>query len=123
MCKYWNYVEYLLILVSAVIGCVSIFAFPSLGCIPVGFRSSAIGLKIVQSLQESKGMRQLSKKEKIYDQIVLLGKTKLDTTEVLISKALIGLYISHDDFVSVNNLLREYNEMKEEIKSSLVHII
>ena len=68
-------------------------------------------------------MRQLSKKEKIYDQIVLLGKTKLDTTEVLISKALIGLYISHDDFVSVNNLLREYNEMKEEIKSSLVHII
>ena len=123
MCKYWNYVEYLLILVSAVIGCVSIFAFPSLGCIPVDFRSSAIGLKIVQSLQESKGMRQLSKKEKIYDQIVLLGKTKLDTTEVLISKALIGLYVSHDDFVLVNNLLREYNEMKEEIKSSLVHII
>ena len=94
-----------------------------MGCIPVGFRSSAIGLKIIQSLQESKGMRQLSKKEKIYDQIVLLGKTKLDTTEVLVSKALIGLYVSHDDFVSVNNLFREYNEMKEEIKSSLVNII
>ena len=25
-------------------------------------------------------------------------------------------YISHDEFVSVNNALREYNEIKDEIK-------
>ena len=41
----------------------------------------------------------------------------LDTIKVLISKALINLYISHDQFVSVNNMLREYYEMKEEIKN------
>ena len=51
-----------------------------------------------------------------YDMIVLLGKTKLNTIEVLISKSLIDSYISHDGFVSVNNVLREYNEMKEEKK-------
>ena len=37
--------------------------------------------------------------------------------EVFISKALIELYISHDNFFSVDNVLREYNEMKEEIKT------
>ena len=36
--------------------------------------------------------------------------------EVLISKSLIDTCISHDEFVSVNNVLRKYNEMKEEIK-------
>ena len=35
------------------------------------------------------------------------------------SITLIDSYISHDEFVSVNNLLREYNEIKEEIKISL----
>ena len=48
---------------------------------------------------------------------VLLEKTKLDTTEVLISKALINLYISHAEFVLVNNVLRVYTEIKEEIKN------
>ena len=49
---------------------------------------------------------------------MVLGKSKSDTIEVLISKALIDSYISRDEFVSVNNVLREYNEMKEEIKKS-----
>ena len=46
---------------------------------------------------------------------MLLGKDKLNTIEVLISKALIDSYISHEELVSVN-VSREYNEMKEEIK-------
>ena len=39
------------------------------------------------------------------------------------SKALIDSYISHDEFVSVNNVLREYNEMKEENKNPVEYII
>ena len=35
-----------------------------------------------------------------------IGKNKLNTIEVLISKALIDSYISQDEFVSVNNVLR-----------------
>ena len=34
----------------------------------------------------------MKKKKKKQDKIVLLGKAKLNTVEVLISKALIGLY-------------------------------
>ena len=51
------------------------------------------------------------------DKIVLLAKIKLSTIEILISKVLINLYINHDEFVLVNNVLREYNEMKEEIQN------
>ena len=48
----------------------------------------------------------------------MLGKAKLDTIEVLISKTLIESHISHRKFVSVNNVvLWEYNEMKEEVKN------
>ena len=42
-------------------------------------------------------------------------KTKLNSINILISKALIDSYINHDGFVSVNNVY-EYNkyiEMKE----------
>ena len=47
------------------------------------------------------------------------GKTKSDTIEVVISNVLIDLCISHDELVSVNNVLRENNEIKEEIKNSV----
>ena len=39
---------------------------------------------------------------------MLLKKTKLNTIEVLISKALIDSYINHHKFVSVNNVLKEH---------------
>ena len=48
---------------------------------------------------------------------MLLGKDTLNTTEILISKALINSYISNDGFISVNNMLREYYDLKEEIKN------
>ena len=58
------------------------------------------------------------KKRKKRDEIMLPGKTKLDTIEFLVPKTLIDPCIGHDEFVLVNNLLREYNEMKEEIEKS-----
>ena len=48
ICKYLNYVEHLLILVSTVTCCVSISAFASLDCLSVGIMSSAIGIKICE---------------------------------------------------------------------------
>ena len=48
---------------------------------------------------------------------MLLKKDKLNNIEVLISKALIDLYISHEEFVSINNVLGEYYEMTKEMKT------
>ena len=42
---------------------------------------------------------------------------KLKTIEVLISKALIDSNINHDEFVLANNVRKEYDDTKEEIKN------
>ena len=47
----------------------------------------------------------------------MLAKSKLNSIEVLISKGLIDSNISHDEFVLINNVLKEYDNMKEEIKN------
>ena len=55
-------------------------------------------------------------KKKEHDKIVLLAKTKLNNAEVLISKVLIDSNIGRDEFVDY--VLKEHNEMKEEITKS-----
>ena len=79
---------------------------------------SLLDLKIISQLsKEKKRKKKLKKKKKKREEVVFSGKSKLNTIEVLIFKSLIDSYITHDKFVSVKNVLREYNEMKEEIKN------
>ena len=47
----------------------------------------------------------------------VLAKAQLNTIKFLISKPLADSYTNHDQSVSANNVLREYNEIKEEIKN------
>ena len=83
-CKYLNYVGHLLILASTITSCVSIFAFASLVCAPVGITSSVVGLKICAIFAGIIKYKSIIKKKKKKDgKIVLLGKSKLDTTEIL----------------------------------------
>ena len=49
--------------------------------------------------------------------MVLLAKSKLNGIEVLISNTLIDSVISHDEFVLTNNVLKDYDDMKKEIKN------
>ena len=99
ICKYLNHVEHLLILVSTITGCLSISAFTSLVCVPVGIMSSVVVIKIFAMTAGIKTYKSIIKKKKNYDKIVLLEKDNLNTIEVLISKSLIDSYISHDEFV------------------------
>ena len=102
-CEYLNYVEHLLILVSTVTSGSSVSAFASIVASPVGITSSAVGIKIYAITAGIKKCKSI-KKKKNHDKIVLLGKDKLNTIKVLICKALINSYISHEEFVSVNNV-------------------
>ena len=118
--KYLNYVKQLLILASTITSCVSIYAIASLVCLYVANTSSTIGLKISVITGGIKRYKSIiKKKKKNHDKIVLLGKDKVNTTEVLISKPLIDSYISHDKLVSVNCVLKEYSKIwkKKEKKS------
>ena len=112
VCTTLNYIEHFFILASAITGCISISSFSPLIGIPIGITSSAISLKICAITAGMKKYKSIIEKKK-HDKIVLLAKSKLNNIEVLISKALIDSNISYDEFVSINNMLKEYNEWKK----------
>ena len=115
--KNLNDIEHLLILASSVIVCVSISGFASLVDISKGI------LKVCAIAAGIKSHKTIIKKEKNkHGQIVLLAKNKLNTMKVLHFRAFFVSYIKYDDFVSVNNLLKEYDDMKEEMKKSVMKI-
>ena len=66
---------YLHILASIVTGCVSIFAFASLVCIPISSTSSVVGLKICAITAEIKKYKSMiERKMKRYDKVAFLVK-------------------------------------------------
>ena len=80
--------------------------------------SSAVGLKILAIISGIKVYKSINlKRKKKHDEIVFLTKTKFNTIEVLISRALTNSYISHNEFALANTVLREYGDMKEAIKN------
>ena len=100
VCRVLNYIEHLLF------------------GIPIGIASSAAGLKICVITAEIKKYKSMIKKKKKRHDKILLAKSKLNSMEVLISKALTDSNISHNDFVSINNVLKKFYDMKEKIKTS-----
>ena len=104
-----DYIEYQLILIFTVSRCVSISAFALAG-IHIGITSSEIELKICVITAGIKKYKLIIKKEKKkHDTTVLFTESKLNSVEVLTSKALI------DEFALTNDVLKEFYHMKEEI--------
>ena len=118
VCTTLNYIEHFLILASTITWYISISVFASLLGIPIGITSSVIGLKICAIAAGIKKYKSVTKKKKKNsDKIILLAKSKLNSIEVLISKASINSVINHDELVLINTVLKEYDKMKEEIKN------
>ena len=112
VCWVLNYIENLLILIATLTGSVSISAFASLVCIPIGITSPAIGLNFCVITARIKEYKSISKKKKKkQDKNSIINKN-------LISKALIDSNISLNQFVLINNSLKEFYDMLEEIKNS-----
>ena len=63
-CTTLHYMEHFLILVSAVIGCISVSVFASLLCIPIGITSSEVGLKLCVMTEGIKNYDSIIKKKK-----------------------------------------------------------
>ena len=79
---------------------------------------SAIGSKIYAITARIRNFKSIvQKKINKHDKIVFLEKSKLIGIGALISKALIRSVISYDDFISINYVLKEYDETKKEIKN------
>ena len=111
ICITLNYIEYFLIVAFTITGCISISSFASLVDIPIGITSSAIELRVSAITAEIKSCKSIiKKKKKKWDRKVL--SAKLNRLEVLISKVCLKVC-----YVFINHVLKEYNEMKEEIKN------
>ena len=97
---------------STVTGNISFSAFASLVGIHMGITSSEKGLKICAITAGIKKYKSIiRKKKKKHDKIILLAKTNSNNIEVFNR-----LIISHDEFILVNNKLKEYDDMKEAIE-------
>ena len=118
VCTTLTYIEHFLILVSTISECILISTFAFLLGILIGITSPAIGLKICAIVAGTKKYESvIKKKKKKHDKIILLTKSESNKIEVVISKALIDSNITHDELVLINNMLKEYDIMKEEIKN------
>ena len=118
-CSVLKYIDHLLIVLSTITAGISISAFASLVGIPIRITSPAIGLKIGAITAEIKRYKSIIKKKKrIHDKIVLLAKSQQNGIDLSISKALIDSNISHDEFILINNMLKEFYDMKKKIKNS-----
>ena len=58
------------------------------------------------------------KKKKKHNKIFMLAKSRLNSIETLMSKALIDLVISHEEFKTIVNEKEKYEQMKEIVKNT-----
>ena len=101
--------------------CISVFTFASLIDIPIEITSFVVGLKTLTITAGTKKYKSIiNKKKKKHHKIVLIAKSNLNRIKVSISNVSIDSNISPDDFVLINNVLKEYYEMNDAKNSSKV---
>ena len=114
----FNYIDKILIVLSATTGRVSICSFTSIDGAPVGIASASFTLIFSLSTGITKKLLNITrKKKKKHDKILMLAKSKLNSIETLISQALIDMDISHEEFVTILKEKDKYEKMKENLRS------
>ena len=114
----FDYIDKILIVLSATSGGVSIISFTSIVGAPVGIASASLTLFFSLTTGIVKKLLHITKsKKKKHDKILMLAKSKLNSIETLISQALIDMGISHEEFVTILKEKDKYEKMKENVKS------
>ena len=96
----FDYIDKILIVLSATTGGVSIISFTSIIGAPVGIASASFTLIFSLTTGIVKKLLNITRnKKKKHDKILMLAKSKLNSIEALISQALIYMEISHEDLL------------------------
>ena len=114
----FDYIDKILIVLSATTGGVSICLFTSVVGAPVGIASA--GFTLIFSLTREIVKKLLSttrNKTKKHDKILMLVKSKLSSVETLISQALIDMGISHEEYIAILKQKYKYQKMEENLRS------
>ena len=101
----FDYIDQILIVLSATTGGVSIISFTSIIGAPVGIASASFTLIFSLTTGIIKKLLSITgHKKKKHDKIRMLAKSKLDSIETLLSQTLIDMKISQEEF---NAIIRE----------------
>ena len=114
----FDYIDKILIVLSATSSGVSIISFTSIIGAPVGIASASLTLIFSLTTGIVKKLLNITRnKKKKHDKILMLAKSKLNSIETLISQALIDMDISHEEFVTILNEKDKYEKMKDNLRS------
>ena len=113
----FDYIDKILIILSAATGGVFIFSFTSVIGVPVGIVSASFTLIFSITTGIVKKLLNITRnKKKKHDKILMLAKSKFNSIETLISQALNDMEISHEEFITVFKVKDRYEKMKENIR-------
>ena len=111
-----EYIDKILIILSATSGGVSAMSFVSIVRVPVGIAGASFTLIFSIAKGIIKILLKITRnKKKIHDKILMLAKSKLNSIEKLISKALNDMDISHEEFTTILNEKDKYDKIKYKI--------
>ena len=114
----FDYIDKILIVLSATTGGVSICLFTSVVGAPVGIASASFTLIFSLTIGIVKKLLSTTRnKKKKHDKIFMLAKSKLNSIETLISQALIDMEISHEEFITILKEKDKYEKMKDNLRS------
>ena len=114
----FDYIDKILIVLSATTGRVSLCSFTSIVGAPGGIASASFTLIFSLTTGITKKLLNITRnKKKKHDKILMLAKGKLSSIETLISQALIDMDISHEEFITILKEKDKYEKMKDNLRS------
>ena len=114
----FDYIDKILIVLSATSSGVSIVSFTSIVGAPVGIASASLTLFFSLTTEIVKNLLKITKNEKKkHDKILMLPKSKLSSIETLLSQALIDMDVSHEEFVTILKKKDKYEKMQDNLRS------
>ena len=109
----FDYIDKILIILSATTGGISIISFTTAVGAPVGIASASFTLifSLIKGIIKKLLNITINKKKK-HDKIFMLAESKFNSIETLISQALGGLDIIHEEFIMIFLKKDRYERMK-----------
>ena len=112
-----DYFDKSLNILSILSGSISTASFASVIGAPAGIIGASCGFTFsITSGFVKKFLKTIRNKKKKHNKIVMLARSKLNSIENKISKALTDNEISHEDFETIINEEKKYRELKESIR-------
>ena len=114
----FDYIDKILIVLSATSSGVSIISFTSIIGAPVGIASASFTLIFSLTTGIIKKLLSMTRnKKKKHDKVLILAKSKLSSIETLVSYALIDMEINHEEFIAILKEKDKYKKMKENVRN------